>query len=252
MLWDKVGPYTANQAKQYLSAILNLLAEDFNIKPPAIPKRTEKRRKEKKQILTQEQFKTLLDVAQADEEYGLYYAFPFLTGVRPCEQLGLLWSEVDFDKRVIRICRIQERDGSLTDFTKTEAGMRDIPMSNLLHDWLLRWKEVCPHASGHPPRVFPNLGRLQQWPKPRKEGGKCLLYSNFRNRVWKRSLEKHNLPLVTPHSARHFFVSTLQAKGTEVGLVAKLAGHANPNVTLGHYTQAVRGGEEAVESLVVY
>ena len=33
------------------------------------------------------------------------------------------------------------------------------------------------------------------------------------------------------------------------GLVAKLAGHANPTVTLGHYTQAVRGGGAAVEAL---
>jgi integrase len=35
----------------------------------------------------------------------------------------------------------------------------------------------------------------------------------------------------------------LQAQGIEVGLVAKLA------VTLGHYTQAVRGGEAAVAAL---
>jgi len=34
-----------------------------------------------------------------------------------------------------------------------------------------------------------------------------------------------------------------------VGLVAKLAGHSNPTVTLGHYTQAVRGGDAAVEAL---
>jgi site-specific recombinase XerD len=54
---------------------------------------------------------------------------------------------------------------------------------------------------------------------------------------------------VTHHSARHSFVSTLQAQGVEVGLVAKLAGHANPSVTLGHYTQAVRGGAEALAAL---
>jgi len=54
---------------------------------------------------------------------------------------------------------------------------------------------------------------------------------------------------VTHHSARHSFVSVLQAQGVEVGLVAKLAGHANPAVTLGHYTQAVRGGAEAVAKL---
>jgi hypothetical protein len=41
----------------------------------------------------------------------------------------------------------------------------------------------------------------------------------------------------------------MQAQGIEVGLVARLAGHANPTVTLGHYTQAVRGGEEAVKAL---
>ncbi len=41
----------------------------------------------------------------------------------------------------------------------------------------------------------------------------------------------------------------LQSLGVEVGLVAKLAGHANPTVTLNHYTQAVRGGAEAIAVL---
>jgi len=45
------------------------------------------------------------------------------------------------------------------------------------------------------------------------------------------------LPEVTLHSARHSYISTLQAEGIEVGLVAKLAGHVNPAVTLGIYTQ---------------
>ena len=36
---------------------------------------------------------------------------------------------MDFDNNVIRIRRIQERDGSLTEMTKTEAGTREIPMS---------------------------------------------------------------------------------------------------------------------------
>jgi hypothetical protein len=35
----------------------------------------------------------------------------------------------------------------------------------------------------------------------------------------------------------------------EIGLVAKIAGHANANVTLGHYTQAIRGGESAALAL---
>ena len=57
------------------------------------------------------------------------------------------------------------------------------------------------------------------------------------------------LPAVTPHSARHAFISTLQAQGVEVGLVAKLAGHKNAVVTLSHYTHAMRGGAEAIKVL---
>ena len=57
------------------------------------------------------------------------------------------------------------------------------------------------------------------------------------------------LPAVTPHSARHAFIYTLQAQGVEVGLVAKLAGHKNAVVTLSHYTHAMRGGAEAIMEL---
>ena len=50
--------------------------------------------KSKKAILTPEQVGLLLKVAVEDKQKGIYYAFPFLTGVRPSEQLGLLWEDV--------------------------------------------------------------------------------------------------------------------------------------------------------------
>ena len=76
-----------------------------------------------------------------------------------------------------------------------------------------------------------------------------MCYTTFRNGYWLPGLKAIGLPYVTPHSARHSFISILQAKGVEVGLVAKLAGHANAVVTLRHYTQAVRGGEAAIKLL---
>lgn len=74
-------------------------------------------------------------------------------------------------------------------------------------------------------------------------------HSNFLKRYWRPAFDAAGVRYVTHHSARHSFVSALQANGVEVGLVAKLAGHANPAVTLAHYTQAVRGGAEAVALL---
>jgi integrase len=79
--------------------------------------------------------------------------------------------------------------------------------------------------------------------------GGCLTYWNWRARYFRPALVRLGLPVVTPHSARHGFISALQANGVEVGLVAKLAGHANAGVTLSHYTQAVRKGDAAISSL---
>lgn len=201
---DNVGQHTANKARLYLQTLLALAAEDYNIRPPVLPKRMGRAKpKGKKAILLPAQVKTLLESAVKDEVYGIYYAFTFLTGVRPSEQLGLLWEDIDLDRRVITIRRMQERDGTITNYPKTEAGAREIPICGLLYDMLLSWKLRCPRKDGELYRVFPNLGYLSQWPQPRKGGGNCLLYPNFRSRVWKKGLQKAGLPYVTPHSARH-------------------------------------------------
>lgn len=93
--------------------------------------------------------------------------------------------------------------------------------------------------------MFPGLGSRQAWPLPRVGGGGILLYANFRTRMWRPLPRRAKVPYVTPHSARHAFISILQAESIEVGLVAKIAGHKSPAVTLSHYTRAVRGGEAA-------
>jgi len=247
---EQCGNYTANRAKSHLKSILALAEEDFGVRAPSMPTGlTRARHKPKKAILTPDDIAKLIAAAKMDAEHGIYYAFPFLAGTRPSEQLGLLWSEVDFDKNVIRIRRIQERDGSLTEMTKTEAGTRDIPMGTTLREMLLEWRLRCPRKGKQLHRVFPGPGRLQKWPGPRTGGGGPILYQNYRKRYWAPAFKTLRLPYVTPHSARHSFISTLQAQGIEVGLVAQIAGHANPTVTLGHYTQAVRGGAAAVAAL---
>jgi integrase len=181
------------------------------------------------------------------DERGLYYAFPFLTGVRPSEQLALLWEDVDLEARLIRIRRTQEPGGSITELTKTSASTRDIPITPLLGAMLVRWRTACPRANGYEYRVFPLLGRPGS--VRTKKSGRPLCYTNFLYTYWRPALNALQLPIVTPHSARHAFISTLQAKGIEIGLVAKLAGHSNATVTLSHYTQAVRGGEAALRAL---
>lgn len=248
-LADAVSLYTANVAKKFLKAALALAAEELQLPVPAMPTQLGRgRSKPRKKILTPGEVGQLLVAAGYDDDRGLYYAFPFLTGVRPSEQLALLWEDIDLEAGVIRIRRMQERDSTLSEVTKTAAGRRDIPICSQLETMLRQWQQNCPrNHAGHLHRVFPCLG-LGKSARHSKRGNP-LSYANFRSGYWRPALEALGLPYVTPHSARHAFISTLQAQGVEVGLVAKLAGHANANVTLGHYTQAVRGGAAALESL---
>jgi integrase len=250
LLSDEVSIYCANKAMQILKAALALAAEDHEFRPPAMPTGLQRRpERARKVVLAPDEVARLLDAARHDLDKGVYVAFPFLAGTRPSEQLGLLWDDIDFEASVIHVRRIQLRDGSLSEFTKTAAGVRSIPMSPLLREMLLAWRVRCPRKDVKLERVFPAPGVARAWPLPRESGGGPLIYGNFRKRYRTPTLQRLGLPVVTPHSARHSFISVLQAQGVEVGLVAKLAGHKNAVVTLSHYTHAMRGREDAVKAL---
>lgn len=246
----EAGHHTAIRVMSMLRGILALAEEDFGVRVCSMPTNLARRKsKPKKEILTPDEVAKLIDYAKTDKERGIFIAWPFLTGTRASEQLGLLWQDIDLDRNLIFIRRTLGRDGITSETTKTEAGERQIPISATLRSMLLEWRLNCPRLNGELYRVFPGPGVPQQWPLPRLGGGGPLLYSNFLKRYWRPAFAKANVRYVTHHSARHSFVSVLQAQGVEVGLVAKLAGHSNPAVTLGHYTQAVRGGAEAVAML---
>lgn len=248
---DEVSVSAANRAKQILRAALLLAAEDFDFRPVEMPKGLQRNAgKVKKAVLTAEQIRLFLEQAKADHEWGVYYAFPFLTGTRSSEQLGLKWEDIDFEANLIHIRRTQLRQtGELSDMTKTEAGTRSIPLAPSLRTMLLEWRLRCPRLEGKLDRVFPAPGRRQPWPLPRTEGGGALLHHNFLTRIWHPALKRAGLPPVTPHSARHSYISALQTLGAEVGLAARLAGHKSPVVTLQYYTHSTRDGGDVVAAL---
>lgn len=247
LLVAEVGTRTANGAKKVLKSALERAAEDFGVVTPSVPRASGKLRSHKKSILSLEQVAVLLAAAWDDEERGIYYAFPFLAGSRPSEQLALLWRDVDVENGIIHIRRMQELDGSICNFTKTPASVRDVPMSPFLRALFVRWRTRRLAWSAPEDRVFAPLGTNGSL--RHVAGSGPLTYWNFRNTYWRPVFKSLGLPAVSPHSARHTFISTLQAQGVEIGLVAKLAGHANPNVTIGYYTHAMRTGQSTIRSL---
>lgn len=242
-------PYIAKTAKKHLSSVLALVGEDLGMPVPLMPRRVVSGyRKKERILLRQDQIREIFEYAKTDR-YGLYYTFLFMTGLRPGEMLGLLWEDVDFVANLIHVRRNQQRSGVIKDTPKTAAGQREVPMVPALREALLAWKKTCPRREGAPERVFPALGYKYSDPGTQYRSGGPLTLCNFRNRVWKPMLQALDLPPVTPYVARHMVISSLQAEGVEVAMVAKIAGHANPQITLQHYSHAVRDSGAVMDKL---
>jgi integrase len=244
-------PYVARCARKALSSIFRMIEEDYDLRLARMPSRVgQTYRRKRRELLSEKQVQLVLKEAQRDKDWGVYYAFAFLTGTRPSEMLGLLWKDVDLDNGVVSIIRVQQQDGSLKPFTKTDAGMRDIPINSLLLEMLRDWQNRCPRFNGKLHRVFPAQGQFKGMGGPPKKGSDGgLSLHNYRNRVWYPMLKRLGLPQIAPYAARHMAISFLQAQGVEVGQVAKIVGHSSPQITLQYYTHAVSDNKGIMDKL---
>ena len=90
--------------------------------------------KEPKKVraLTIEEQKKFLEVAKDSCNYN-QYAFLLQTGLRTGELIGLKWSDIDFNKRVIHIQRSMEYRYSVGEWSigepKSKSGYRDVPLT---------------------------------------------------------------------------------------------------------------------------
>lgn len=243
--------YNAKLAKKHLSSIFRLIEEDYEVRLARMPSRPgPTHRRKNRKLLTDEQVRRVFEEAQRDKKWGVYYAFLLFTGVRPSEMLGLLWENVDLNNGRVLICRTQNADGSLKETPKTEAGVRTIPLNTRLLQMLQEWREYCPRIDGKLYRVFPAQPSKDGKGRPismHKDGR--LLLNNFRNRVWYPLLDRLELPRVSLYAARHMVISYLQAQGVEIGVVAKIAGHSSPQITLQYYTHAVQEYDDVMDKL---
>ena len=100
-------------------------------------------------------------------DYRDYFTVRFFTGMRTGECHGLKWKYVDFDRRLILIREtfVLGED----EYTKTDSSQRDIQMTQVVYDALMRQHKATSRLSEY---VFCN------------REGKPLDNKNFVHRVW--------------------------------------------------------------------
>ena len=120
------------------------------------------------------------------------------------EALSLKWCDVDLKEGVIYVRE-----------SKTPAGRRTVPLSELCKAELLRWKNLCgPEFSDF---IFPSFANTRH---PLQGGRKS----------WVSALKKAGIPYFPIYNLRHTFASRLNAAGASPITVAQMLGHASTGI----------------------
>ena len=177
-------------------------------------------------VMTAPEVRTLLD-GTADHRLGPFWQVVATTGMREAEALGLVWSDIDVDGRVIHVRRTLQRvDGHWQRRKpKTPKSIRDIPIpaSTVLavrRQRVYQAKERLATGAGTDDDglVFLTSKGRPYWP------------NNMVGELHKAT-ERLGLPRATVHSLRHSYATTLIASGIPIAKVAAILGHSSSRVT---------------------
>lgn len=170
----------------------------------------------------------LLQRVKNDRAYT-FLLIALQTGMRRGEIVGLQWSDIDFESRMIRVRHnavLGRYETTVSELMKTKAGRRDIPMSNKVEAWL------CKQRGRSSSKFVLSL-----------KNKKVMTLSAFRS-MWK--LIERELPEthITAHILRHTYITRLFEAGLDVKEIQYLAGHSTMDMTLSVYTHYDRKNRE--------
>ena len=195
---------------------------------------------EPKEPLSPTQEAAFLSFVQHDKVYQKYYDEIIIllgTGLRISELCGLTEADIDLGKQLIHVDHqlLKIADvGYYVETPKTKSGNRVIPMSEKVLEAFQRVLNKRKYAQpiileGYTKFLFLNRNGL---PKV------AVNYeSMFRGLVRKyNKTQKVALPKVmTPHTLRHTFCTTLANAGMNPKALQYIMGHSNINMTLNYY-----------------
>lgn len=134
-----------------------------------------------------DEVKAFLTKGVHDEEERRYFTVAFFTGMRPGEQIGLRWGDIDWKRKLLKV-----RKG------KTVQSKRDVALLPLVETALraqrkasqLRGDLVFPSTTGTPRHI-----------------------ANLRERVWNVALRRAGLRLRPLYQTKHTFASIMPGLG---------------------------------------
>lgn len=184
-------------------------------------------RKRSIRTMTYEQLIRFLRAAKrycTRRDYTLFHALAD-TGARPGEVLALRWSDVDLDRRALRI-----------ESTKTKT-VRTLRLTVPLAETLAAWRRQAVRKRNSSEYVFPS-----------RRTGKPLNVKRV-GRQFRALLRRAELGRFKLYDLRHSFASHLLDQGVKITDVAYALGHAKPTTTLTFYAHPLQSDMAYIDRL---
>lgn len=182
--------------------------------------------------------------------------------MRRGELMGLEWSDIDFDNRVIHVKRTSQYVqymGIITKSPKNETSVRTIKLSEmmfeLLREYKLYWENLRTAM----------LDRWHPFIEIKLADGSVKTVRNERLFIkddstpmnpdsitdWTRNfVERNHLPHFTPHSLRHTHATLLIAEGVSIPAVSRRLGHSSIATTSRIYVHAIQSADEIASDVI--
>ena len=161
--------------------------------------------------------------------------FMLLTGVRNAEMCGLKWSDIDFEKGLVRIKqnRLYSKEfGYYEKGTKTTKSEREIPLPDALIKDLKKYMDWFRLADNdfdnHLDENYFAVNIYRQPLYPQSIGQ----WLTFYERKW-------GLKHVTCHGLRHTYCSLLLTQNVPIQTVSRYMGHSDSTITLKVYSHFI-------------
>jgi integrase len=198
---------------------------------------------------------TLLD--GLPDDIRALYATAMYAGLRRGELRALRWSDVDLAGRTIRVARGWDDDEGEREETKSQAGLRTVPILDLL----------ATHLAEHGLRTGRQgtalvFGRDQHSAfEPSTVRRQALDAWGAVNAKLEAAAQRQGLDVdpadqlqpIGLHEARHTFASMLIASGANAKVIQTVMGHATIQMTFDRYGHLMPGGlEEAAAAANAY
>jgi integrase len=237
----RLSPATRSLCHKTLrKALGDAFKQNLIVSNPSLVVSPPGQRRREPEIWSVPQFNKFMSVASLGE-FGNFFEFAALTGMRRSEITGLRWDKVDLDNATLRVAATLQRivgQGLVVGVPKSRGSRRVIALSVRTVELLKEVRRIqleqqlvagsAYESSGY---VFTNaMGEPYD--------------SGRASRSFLKVARSADVPLLNLHSLRHLHASVLLANGTHIKVVSERLGHTSVAFTMDVYGHLMPGMQE--------